>query len=107
MLFRETQYSRPTAEQYALLGEAVVDWSIIDLLVESLIARLARAWISRESDMQLVCLLLCLFALAPIGAQAADAAMQNSMIEGKAELCAACHGQHGQSTQAAWPSLAG
>lgn len=43
MLFRETQYSRPTAEQYALLGEAVVDWSIIDLLVESLIARLARA----------------------------------------------------------------
>ena len=42
-MFRETEYSRPTPTQYALLGEAVVDWSIIDLLVESLIARLARA----------------------------------------------------------------
>jgi hypothetical protein len=43
MLFRETEYARPTPTQYALLGEAVVDWSIIDLLVESLLARLARA----------------------------------------------------------------
>lgn len=43
MLFRENEYSRPTTAQYALLGEAVVDWSIVDLLVESLIARLARA----------------------------------------------------------------
>ncbi|MCR5880194.1 hypothetical protein [Phenylobacterium sp. J367] len=43
MLFRETEYARPTPTQYALLGEAVVDWSIIDLLVESLLARLVRA----------------------------------------------------------------
>mgnify|MGYP001247305915 CR=1 FL=1 len=43
MMFRETEYARPTQVQYAMLGEAVVDWSIIDLLVEALIARLVRA----------------------------------------------------------------
>lgn len=52
--------------------------------------------------MRSVRLLLCLFALAPVGAHAADAA-----TEKKAELCVACHGQHGQSTNPLWPSLAG
>jgi cytochrome c553 len=51
--------------------------------------------------------LLCLLALAPIGAQAADAAPEKNATERKAEVCAACHGPHGQSTNPAWPSLAG
>jgi len=46
--------------------------------------------------------LLCLLAFAPVGAHAADAA-----TEKKAEVCVACHGPHGQSTNPAWPSLAG
>ena len=50
-------------------------------------------------------LLLPLFALAPIGVRAADSA--DAAVEQKAAVCAACHGPHGQSTNPAWPSLAG
>lgn len=36
-------FSTPTEAQYALLGRAVVDWSVLDLLIEALLARLLRA----------------------------------------------------------------
>ena len=42
MLFRG-EFSTPTEAQYAMLGRAVVDWSILDLLIETLLARLLRA----------------------------------------------------------------
>jgi len=55
--------------------------------------------------MKLTRLLLLSVALAPIGAHAADAT--DAAVAAKAAVCAACHGANGQSTNPAWPSLAG
>lgn len=46
--------------------------------------------------MRLTCILFCVTALAPLAAEAVDPT-----------VCVACHGPNGQSTQPAWPSLAG
>jgi cytochrome c553 len=50
-------------------------------------------------------LLLLSVALAPIGAHAADAT--DPAVAAKVAVCTACHGPKGQSTNPAWPSLAG
>jgi cytochrome c553 len=55
--------------------------------------------------MKLRDLLLISVALAPTGAHAADAVA--AAVAQKAAVCAACHGPNGQSTNPAWPSLAG
>jgi cytochrome c553 len=58
---------------------------------------------SRGCDKQwFACALLYLLASAPLSARAADAA-----IEQKAQLCVACHGADGQSSNPTLPSLAG